>query len=238
LTVEPAAVDELAAVFARVSGLLLTEQTVDTALHAVTALAVDTISGSAGSGITPMNSRGERVTSAATDPMVEELDALQYEVDDGPCLTAWRDRLVVRSGSLDIEARWPSWSPLAAAMGMRSVLSAPLVDDGRGIGAMKVYSTVPDAFGEKEEDLLHRFAVQAAIFVSNVVATQVAENVSDSLRDTLRTRDLVATARGIVMARRGLDVEAANRYLMTESHRSSVVIRELAEAIVASPGEA
>ena len=238
MTVDPAAADELAAIFARVSGLLLTEQTVDTALHTITALAVDTIAGSAGSGVTLTNPRGQRVTSAATDPMVEQLDALQYELDDGPCLTAWRERVVVRSGSLDTEDRWSSWSPQAARLGMRSVLSAPLVDGDRSFGAMKVYSTTPDAYGDREEDILRRFAIQAAIFVSNVVATQVAENVSDTLRETLRTRDLVATARGIVMVRRALGVEDASRYMMTESQRSRTGIRELAEAIVASPGEA
>jgi GAF domain-containing protein len=121
---------------------------------------------------------------------------------------------------------------------MRSVLSAPLVDDGRSFGAMKVYSTTPDAYGDREEDILRRLAIQAAIFVSNVVATQIAETVSDTLRETLRTRDLVATARGIVMARRALSVEDAGRYMMTESQRSRMGIRELAEAIVASPGEA
>lgn len=235
---QPLPVDELAAIFARVSGLLLTEPTVDSALHAVTALAVDTIAGSAGSGITLLNSHGDRATSAATDPMVEQLDALQYELDDGPCLQAWHDQVVVRSGALNTEERWSSWTPRAAELGMRSVLSAPLVGDEHAIGAMKVYSTVADAYDEKDEDLLRRFAIQAAIFVRNVIATQVAENVSDALRDTLHTRDLVATARGIVMARRGLDAEEANRYLMAESHRSHMVIRDLAERLVAAPGEA
>lgn len=237
MSAELGPVDELAAVFTRVSGLLLTEQTVGIAVQTVTSLAVDTIAGSAGAGISLFNTQGAPTTSAATDTLVEQLDTLQYELDDGPCLNAWRDRAVVSSGSLDTEERWPGWSRRANELGVRSVLSAPLIDHGRALGAMKVYSTEGDAYGEREQDLLRRFATQAAIFVSNVVAAHVAGKVSDALRDTLHTRDLIATARGIVMVRRGMGVEEANRYLMSESYRSREVIRDVAERIVTAPEE-
>jgi GAF domain-containing protein len=235
---ESGPVEELAGVFARVSGLLLTEQTVDTALKTITSLAVESVAGSTGSGVSLLDPGGARMTSAATDLVVEQLDTLQYQLDEGPCLTAWRDQAVVRSGPLDIERRWPSWARRAQELGMRSVLSAPLINGERAMGAIKVYSTVADAYGEREEDLLRRFATQAAIFVSNVQAVQAAEHLSDALKETLRTRDLFATARGVVMARRGIGVEDANRHLMTESYRLRQPIRDVAERIVALPREA
>jgi GAF domain-containing protein len=230
--------EELAGIFARVSGLLLTEQTVDTALSTITSLAAESVAGSTGSGVSLLDPGGGRMTSAATDPVVEQLDTLQYQLDEGPCLTAWRDQAVVRSGPLDIERRWPSWARRAQELGMRSVLSAPLINGERAMGAIKVYSTVADAYGEREEDLLRRFAIQAAIFVSNVQAVQAAEHLSDALKETLRTRDLFATARGVVMARRGIGVEDANRHLMTESYRLRQPIRDVAQRIVALPREA
>jgi AmiR/NasT family two-component response regulator len=46
---------------------------------------------------------------------------------------------------------------------------------------------------------------------------------------------LLATARGVVMARRGVGVQDANRQLITESYRSRRLIRDVAERIVASP---
>jgi GAF domain-containing protein len=57
---------------------------------------------------------------------------------------------------------------------MRSVLSTPLTPADRAVGAIKVYSRVADAYGEEDEDLLRRFADQAAIFVSNLQTTQAA----------------------------------------------------------------
>jgi GAF domain-containing protein len=230
--------EELTGAFARMSGLLLTEQTVETALNTITALAVDTLAGSSGSGVSLLNSGGERTTSAATDSLVEQLDTLQYQLDEGPCLTAWRDHVATRSGLLETEQRWSAWSRRAHELGMRSVLSAPLINGDRVMGAMKVYSTRADAYGDREEDLLRRFATQAAIFVGNVQAVQAAEHMSGTLQDTLRFRDVLAMARGVLMARRGIGVEDANRLLITESYRSRRLIREVAEQIVASPQDA
>lgn len=96
--IEPAdePTDELAAVFARVSAPLLPSGTVDTSLRLITSSAKETFTGAAGSGITLSGSNGDRVTAAATDVVVERADALQYELGQGPCLTAWEQRTVVR----------------------------------------------------------------------------------------------------------------------------------------------
>jgi GAF domain-containing protein len=227
--------DELAGVFARMSGILLTEQTVDSALRLTTSLASDTIAGSTGSGVTLMSAEGRRITSAATDSTVERLDSMQYEVDEGPCIDAWRDGVVVRSDDLSAEKRWPAWSSRASDLGARSVLSVGLCIDDAPLGAIKVYSDTIDTYDEASEDLLHRFASQAAIFVSNLQTVQAAKNLSDELRETLRGRDAIAIARGVVMARKALDADSGYRHLMDLSRRVRIPVRELAERIISEP---
>ena len=234
MTVEPSPADELAGVFAHLSGILLTESTVASALQTLTSLAADTIATSIGAGISLLSVDGKRTTSAATDPLVEVLDNLQYELDQGPCLSSWRELAVFRSDGRDDEGRWPTWVPRARERGMRSFLSAPLVHGGQALGAMKVYSTEVDAFDERDEDLLRRFGEQAAIFVANVQTVEAAARLSDDLKQTLRTRDVVAMARGMVMARRRVGPEEAFRHLMTESHRARRSLRDVAESIVGS----
>ena len=229
--------EELARAFARMSGILLSEATVATALSTVTSLAADTIRGSSGSGISLLDADGNRITSAATDPLGEQLDDLQYRLDEGPCLSAWRDQTVLRSDGGDDERRWPRWIPSAHEMGMRSFLTAPLINQQYAIGAIKVYSTSVSAFDDHDEDLLRRFAEQAAIFVANVQTVEAAQHLSDQLKETLRSRDLIATARGILMARRGVGPVEAFRELTVESHRSRRLIRDVAAQIVAFPDD-
>jgi transcriptional regulator with GAF, ATPase, and Fis domain len=237
VTADPSPAEELAGVFARMSGVLLSEATVATALSTVTSLAIDTIAGSSGSGISLLDSNGSRTTSAATDPLVEQLDDLQYQLDEGPCLSAWRDLTVLRSGGPDDERRWPSWLGRAHQLGMHAFISAPLINGASAIGAIKVYSTAVDAFDERDEDLLRRFAEQAAIFVGNVLTVRAAARLSDQLKETLKFRDLTAMARGILMARRRINADEAFRELMAESYRTRRLVRDVAAQIVASPAD-
>lgn len=232
---DPGVGDELTGVFARMSGVLLDEATVDSALETVTSLAADTITGSTGSGITLLDAAGRRITSAATDDLVRRLDGLQYELDEGPCLSAWREWAVLRSGTDGVRGRWPEWTRRAREMGLRSYLSAPLISRDDAIGAIKVYSTTDDTFEARDADVLRRFATQAAIFVANVVTVRATEQLSERLKQTLRTRDLVATARGIVMVRDGVDSEGAFRQLAEQSQRSRRLLRDVAAEVVASP---
>lgn len=172
----------------------MTEETVASALDTLTSLAADTIASSIGAGISLLTVDGKRSTSAATDPLVERIDNLQYELDQGPCLSSWRELSVFRSDDRDDEERWPAWVPPAYELGMRSFVSAPLVHGDHAYGAIKVYSTEVDSFDERDEDLLRRFGEQAAVFVANVRTVEAATRLSNDLKETLRTRDLVAMA--------------------------------------------
>jgi GAF domain-containing protein len=235
---QPGPAEELAGMFASLSGMLLTRQTVEAALAQITSLAVDTIAGTSGAGISLLDQSGRRITSAATEPLVAQLDDLQYELDQGPCLTAWNDQLVIRADELADETRWTAWCPRATELGMHSVLSAPLTTADRPVGAIKVYSTEVGAYDDKDEELLRRFADQAAIFVAHVQTAEAAERVSDRLKDTLHSREVIATARGMVMSQQNLDADTAYRYLISRSEQESRPLRELAERMVADPSEA
>jgi GAF domain-containing protein len=224
--------DELAAVYARLSGILLTEQTVDTALQLITTLARDTLAGSLGAGVTLLGADGRPTTSASTDPLIDDLDRLQYGLEQGPCLTAWAESTVIKANDLAAEQRWPLWSPQAVALGVRSVLTASMEAGGTSWGAIKVYAQTGQAYDERAEDLLGRLADQAAIFVSNVHTARSAQRINNDVETTLRTRDLIATATGIVMSRKGLEYEPAYRHLLSLARNTRTSLKEVAELLV------
>lgn len=226
--------DELSAVFARMSGLLLSEETVATALRLVTALAKDTIPGTIGAGVTLVDERGRKTSAAASDPVVEEADSLQYELSEGPCLDACEDRIVIRVDDAATDTRWPRWCPAAMGLGMRAALSAPMIAAGIELGAMKVYSDRPSTYDERSERLLGLFATQAAILLANVQSYQSAQRLTEDLKAALRSRDLIGTAKGIVMARDGLDEDAAFATLVSVSQRENRKLRDVAEVVVQS----
>ncbi|WP_285741219.1 GAF and ANTAR domain-containing protein [Lentzea sp. NBRC 105346] len=234
MTSDVSLTQELATVFARMSGLLLSSETVNTALKLITSVAAQTFPGTVGAGITLLDDRGERITAAATDAMVDRVDRLQYRLGGGPCLTAWEDRVVVRVHDLTQDTRWPDWARHACEAGLRSSLSAPLVAGATALGAMKVYAAQPNAYAEREEHLLILFAAQAAMLLANTRTTQDAERVAEQLKDNLRGREVLAVAKGILMARNGVDERAAFLTLTDTAQRQGTTLRQTAEQIARS----
>ena len=89
-------------------------------------------------------------TPAASDDVAVQVDAIQYEVGDGPCLDAIREHETFRIDDLAGEDRWPAFSGRAAEeTGVNSILSFRLFADGDTIGALNLSSKQPGAFDDE-----------------------------------------------------------------------------------------
>ncbi len=223
--------DELAGVFARMSGLLLSEETVETALGVLSSLAQETVPGSSGAGVSMIHGR-RRTSSGSTDARVEEADALQYQLDEGPCLTAAATRQLVRIDDLSTDARWPKWAAAALPLGLHAAMSAPLVAGDQSLGAIKVYAEDPGTFDTRAEQLLSLFAAQAALLVTNVQSAERAKRLSEGMREAIRSRDVVNVAKGVLMARSNLDEETALALLLRRAAQDGTTVAEAARALV------
>jgi GAF domain-containing protein len=224
---------ELSSALTQMAGLVLSRETVDTAVELVTTLAEATMTGTTGAGVTLADEHGKR-SRAASNQLVEQADALQYEFDEGPCLTAWRTRQLVRIDDTTTDSRWPSWNSAAARLGMRAVLSVPLVVDDESIGAIKVYSDQPANYGEHDERVMSLFAEQAAILLANTQSLQQARRLSRQLTDALAGRDAVVRATGVLLARGAADQDAAFMALTDAARRSGQTVQQLARELLAA----
>ncbi len=225
--------DELSVVFARMSGLLLSEETVASSLDLVGALALETVPRAAGAGVSIIDEHGRR-SAGSTDRRVQQADALQYELGEGPCLAATAGRQVVRVPDLATEQRWPRWAAAAGRLGLAAAISAPLSAGERTLGALKVYATTAGELDGHTEHVVSMFAAQAAVLVANVQSLERARRTSDELRQALAGRDLISTAKGVLMARHGIGEEAALGMLLARCGDGGGTMRQVARAVVDS----
>jgi GAF domain-containing protein len=179
-------------------------------------------------GITLIRARGRLETVAATDPLVEQADALQYELDQGPCRdSSWhRETLVVNE--LVADERWPRWATKVAQLGISSALAVELTttEDER-IGSINVYWT------------RHRIATADDIAFVNIFARHAALALSGAMNEAnlnvaLDTRKLIGQAQGIVMERYGLDEAKAFALLRRYSQDHNLKLRRVAEYLVST----
>lgn len=224
---------ELGWALSQMSGLVLSRETVDTALELVTSLAATTTAGTLGAAVTIVDEHGKR-SLAASNRAVEQADALQYEFDEGPCLTAWRSKEVVRIDDTTTDGRWPRWNEAVSKLGVRSVLSAPLLVGDESIGAMKVYCDRPMNYGPHDEHVMRLLAAQAAILLANAQSLQQARRLSRQLTDALASRDAIAEATGVLRARGAGSREEAFGALAAVARESGRSVEDVARNLLAA----
>jgi GAF domain-containing protein len=228
----PPAVD-LGTALSQMAGLVLSRETVDTALELVTTLAATATAGALGAGVTVVDEHGKR-SRAASNAATEEADALQYELDEGPCLTAFRTGEVVRIDDTATDGRWPRWNEAVSAMGVRSVLSAPLLMGGESVGAMKVYCQRPLNYGPHDEHVMRLLAGQAAILLANSQSLAEARRLSRQLTEALASRDDIARATGVLLAQGATGEQEAFHALAAAARQNGRSVQDVARALVAA----
>jgi GAF domain-containing protein len=175
---------------------------------------------------------GRTTTAVFTDEAAPEIDSAQYETGIGPCLDSFRHRKIFRIDDTTKDDRWAAFSEAAAAHGIRSTLSMPLVANHEGLGALNFYSRTPNGFSEEDEDVASQFGVQAAVVLANAQAYWDAHQLSQNLATAMQSRAVIEQAKGILMGAQRCSADEAFQILVRASQRENRKLREIAEGIV------
>jgi len=224
--------DALTASLRALSKFLLGEETPRQGLRRIAEMGESAIEGADVTGMTLLDGDGRPKTFVCTDDEAFELDQLQYDEGEGPCLSAYREGHIVRIGSNHVDQRWPVFSRRACERGVLSSLSAPLLVGGRGLGAINFYAHREEAFGEADEQVGLAFSEQAAVIVANAQAYWGAREHSMHLDEAMRSHAVIEQAKGIVMARSNLSAEAAFDVMRRVSQRENRRLRDVAADLV------
>ncbi|WP_244223708.1 GAF and ANTAR domain-containing protein [Amycolatopsis circi] len=223
--------------FRSLTEMLLAARTVGEVLQLVVDATASLVPSAELVSITLRASDGSFHTAAYTDRKAAELDVLQYQLGEGPCHDAavpGRPEFL-ECPDLRGDEQWPQWSPAAAERGWRAVLATALVDDAvsRFSGALNLYSRAPGGLGDADRDVVLLLASHATLAVAETDAVTRNELNQAQLRRALNSRDVIGQAKGIIMARRGLDAEEAFDLLRRTSQQLNVKLVQLAGTLAA-----
>ena len=230
-------VNELAALAGRMAGGFLTVENASKAVQSLAYVLKDSVPGSAGAGASIISTRGRRESTGATDLVVLQADKLQYELGQGPCLSAWAEQRAMIIQDTKEETRWPKWTAAVANLPLRSVLSAPLTTEGRQIGALKVYSPSPEVFDDYSIFLIERLAAPAAVMLGNVRDRESAQRLNTLLVEALRRRDIIATAQGVLLERMNITGLEALTIMLSVARREEKPLHLVASEIISGNSE-
>jgi GAF domain-containing protein len=202
---------------------------VDEVLHEVTSAAIELIPGAAAAGVLLVGKGGKFESLAGTSGLPHELDELQMKHQEGPCLQAAVDALIVRSDDFHIETRWPQYTRDAIKLGVHSGLSFKLYTADRTAGALNLFGFEPNVFDSESEAIGSVLAAQAA-------AAIIATGRGEQLKSALMTRDLIGQAKGVIMERFNVDDARAFTMLRELSQTSNTKLVDIAQQVINTRG--
>ncbi|RCK69529.1 ANTAR domain-containing protein [Desertihabitans brevis] len=223
--------DDLRVGLDALSGLAMGRLSLTDTLTAVATFAVQAVPGADGAGLTLREDERADVV-VATSSFVAEVDAVQREFGQGPCLTALTEGRVVRSGSLGNDEEWRRFGSKVARMGVHSVLALPLQTAEGAVGVLDVYAHAKHAFDERAAHLGRLFAVPASIAVQNARELARATRSVEQLERALEERGSLERAVGILMSRSGCTREEGLERLRQLSQDQHVKLTTVADSIV------
>ena len=170
----------------------------------------------------------ERVQSRMpSSRLPEQVDEVQNQTGQGPCLDAVYEHRTVRVPDMAAEDRWPDFARRAADLGVGSMLSFQLFVDKGNLGALNLYSRQAGAFSEDSERIGTLVAANAAVAFADI-------RKINYLYDAARVRDELGQAKGMLMDRYGISSHHAFVLLARVSASAGLGIEEAAHELVIS----
>ena len=177
---------------------------------------------------------GLTFTLLASNRGVAAIDAAQY-VDGGPCVEVTEGRM--DSAEVDMadpmdEELWQLFSQVSAASGVASSLSLPVYRDDRLVGGVNLYASGRDSFTGRQDQLVEALGGRAGEAVANADLSFSTRLDAAEAPQQMRERIEIETATGLLAARSGSDLEAAQRLLREAAARAGISAALVARVLV------
>lgn len=225
--------------FTRLRGSLRPDR-LETLLTRQTKAAVEVLGGDA-AGISVLLADRMRVPLAASNPMAELAESLQFTLGQGPCLDAFSVGRSIFVADLDDPTcrAWQEWPAYARELlyrtPFRSVMATPLAAEGLSLGTLSLYRRRPAAANTLH--LRDARAVAHHIFcdllATGTFSGQVQPELAWANLPMARVRTVVWQAIGMVVVQLGMNTADGLALLRSYSFGHDLLLDQVAADVVA-----
>jgi GAF domain-containing protein len=199
----------------------------DTVIAELAEHAAVEIPGAQYAGVTVTRNAKHIDTPAATHKWPILLDEIQQRHREGPCLTAAWEEKTIHVADLATDERFPLYArDVLEQTPIRSVMAFQLFIAGETMGALNVYAELSNAFGPETREL-------GLIFAAHSSVAWNAARRDEQFKKALASRDVIGTAKGMIMERYGVDPIQAFDLLRRLSQDSNMPLIQIATDLVA-----
>jgi hypothetical protein len=176
-------------------------------------------------GLTLIRGDAPPRTLAATHELAEQVDAIQYDTGEGPCLEAIEDNDITTTDDLAVDPRWPKFSArVVAETPVRSMFGVRIFLGPGDRGALNFYGTDRRAFGDLDRGIGAIFSTLASLALQHAITQQKATNLESALESSRQ----IGMAMGILMSSKLLTADLAFEQLRDASQHLHRKLRDVA----------
>jgi GAF domain-containing protein len=210
--------------------VLQSGRTIGAAISAIAEAAVRSVPGCDAASIA-LSIEGRPATAAVTARIALELDLVQYDLSEGPCLRSFSGIEALRLDVVEGGEEFPHFAVAARERGVRGVLSLPATWSSQLVATLNLYSR-SGPFDRTAETVGAVLAAQVAIAVSRSPEFASARAaVEQAQRDTEDRAD-IDLATGLLMGTQGCTSEQAEGLLREAAANEERTILEIANRII------
>ncbi len=221
---------DLAKRMAELARTAASPRSVENVLSDVTAASKELIPGAETAGVLLIGKGGKWDSIGGTDDLPHLLDELQMRFNEGPCVEAALDEVIVRTDDFRSEQRWPKYSAAVVEIGVLSGVSFKLYTANRTAGALNLFAFKPNAFDGEAETI-------GTVLAAHAAAAILASREGEELQSAVTTRDRIGQAKGIIMERYNVDDVRAFEMLRRLSQDSNTRLVDIAQRVIETRGE-
>jgi hypothetical protein len=185
-----------------------------------------------GVGVSVMAGKGVQGMAAASDPITERIEELQFTFGEGPCVDAFATRRPVLVPDLDekVMRRWPVYAPAIHEKGIRAVFAFPLQVGAVRLGVLDVFR---DQSGHLSKDQIGQAVMFAERAVTTLLDGQDRPRDDRELDEAVGNRAHLYQAQGMVMIQLRVSIAEAMVRLRAYAYAEGRPLSEVAADVVA-----
>ena len=186
-----------------------------------------------GAGLMLADAEHHLRNAAVSDDRVRDLEELQIVHQEGPCITAFDDKVLVGVEDLSSDPRWPLFNQAAVGRGVRAVLASPIPYNQDAVGVVAVLSQERHPWSAEAELALLAFTDLAALLIASMMMGEQQMALAVQLQGALNSRAVIEQAKGVLIGQRGLSAHAAYEQIRAQARAERRKIAVVAGELVA-----
>jgi len=173
-----------------------------------------------------------RCVASSSDSM-RTMELFELQIKEGPCLDSFRlNERIIAENPETLKLRWPRFGYRAVRSGYKSAYAFPMRLREQHVGSLNIFRSKEGP--ASSEDLLaaQAFADMASITLLHQRFSFEARVLNGQLTNALTSRAILEQAKGILVGRRGLNIDEAFTWMRHHARNNNVKLAVVAQEII------